>query len=658
MPEQIFIKPNSFFPKLFEPGRIGRVHVKNRIVMPPMGTQFASDTGAVTERMIQHYVRRAGGGVGLIVVEFACIDYPRGKGHIRQLSLHDDKLIAGHASLTEAVHAAGAKIFIQVHHAGGNAKHQYTEGLEPVAPSPRPSRPPQEQPRILKTDELPELVEKFALTVERAKRAGYDGVELHGAHGYLISEFMSPYINKRTDAYGGNLANRMRFPLNVIRRAKEIVGDSYPITMRLSGEEFVKGGRSVGESKQIASMLEKAGLAGLHITAGVDTDFDWCVDPIFAPQGRKVYLAAAIKEAVNIPIITVGVIREPEFAEATIAEGKADFVAVGRGLLADPDWPIKAAKGHPEEIHKCFSCNYCDGIRNTAGKSIRCVMNLELGQGDSGWDVEHARDRKRVMVVGGGPAGIEASRIAALRGHDVTLFEKEPELGGQLVIGARAPGKDKIYWLIESLVRRLSDSGAQVKLSSAVSAETIAEFAPDVVVIATGGKPMVPDIPGVNGPNVITAWSVVSGEVKIGATKVAIIGGNATGCEVALQLTKQFNEISVTLIEQFMHLAPDMEQFARAVTNRELAAASNVDVQLGWRVIEINESGVKAVNTEGQTRLFEADTNVLAVGVEPMDELLNQLQSVSAQIFIVGDCRQPQNIAAALTDGRIMGGLI
>ena len=658
MPEQIFAEPNPFFPQLFEPGFIGSLKIKNRIVMPPMGTQFATDSGAVTDRTIQHYVRRARGGVGLIIVEFTCIDYPRGKGHTCQLALHDDKLIAGHANLVEAVHAEGAKISIQLHHAGGNTLTRRTEGLELVAPSPIPSRPIQDQPRILGVDEISVLVEKFAQAVERARIAGYDSVELHGAHGYLMSEFMSPYINKRTDAYGGSLEKRMRFPLEVIQRSKELVGEDFPITMRISGQEFVPGGRSIEESKLVGKMLEEAGLAALHVSASVDTDFDWAVDPIYAPQGRKVHLAAAIKEAVNIPVITVGVIREPNFAEKIIAEGKADFVAVGRGLLADPDWPKKAGDGRAETIRKCFSCNYCDAVRNTAGMNIRCVMNLELGRGDAAWQVEPAAERKRVMVVGGGPAGIETSRIAALRGHEVTLFEKGPELGGQLRIAAKAPGKDKINWLLESLTNDLAGSGAQVKLNTEVSAKIIAEFAPQVIVLATGGEPLIPNIPGASDPNVFTAWSVINGETTLESGRVAVIGANSIGCEVAVQLAEQSSEIQVVLIEQIMEIAPDMEQFARAFTKREINISPNIDVKLGWQVVEITKSGVQGVNEEGQTRLFEADAVVLAAGVKPVNELFDQLRGVSAQVFKIGDCSRPGNIASALTDGRIMGGQI
>ena len=655
MPEQVLVKPNPFFPRLFEPGVIGNLRIKNRIVMPPMGTQFASDTGAPTDRTVRHYARRAAGGVGLIIVEFTCVDYPGGKGHTSQLALHDDKLIAPHAALVEAVHQAGAKVAIQLHHAGGNTSPNRTEGLEPVAPALIPSRPILAQPRVLKRNEIPDLVEKFALAVRRAKSADYDSVELHGAHGYLISEFMSPYINNRTDEWGGSLENRLRFPLSVIRRARELVGSSFPITMRISGAEFVPGGRQLEETLEVAKILEEAGLAALHISASVDTDFDWAVDPISAPQGRKVYLAAAVKKVVRIPVIAVGVIREPSYAEAVLAEGKADFVAVGRGLLADPDWPKKAREGRAETIRKCFSCNYCDGVKSPAGQGIRCVVNMELGLGDSAWKVEPAAEKKRVMVVGGGPAGIEAARVATLRGHDVTLFEKGPELGGQLRTGAKVPGKDKIYWLIDSLLAGLDEAKVKVRCNTEVTAETVSSLSPDVIVLATGGEPLIPHIPGANGANVVTAWTLINGEVAKLPKRCAVIGGNSTGCEVALLLGRSATDTHVTLIEQLLELAPDMEPFARHVILRELAGATNIETQLGWKVTEITPAGVTAVSPDGRTRVFEADLVVLAVGVKPSSKLLDQLAGVQAEVFTIGDCSEPGTIASAVFDGRVMG---
>ena len=659
MPERYFQQPNEYYPHLFEPGYIGNLRIKNRIVMPPMGTHFASAMGEATERTVRHYARRAEGGVGLIIVEFTCVDYPQGKGHACQLSLHDNKLISSHTYLTEAVHKAGAKISIQLHHAGPNSDMVRTEGLEPVSPGLIPSREVQDQPRILRASEIPALVEKFAQAVQRAKLAGYDSVELHGAHGYLMSAFMSPYINNRTDEWGGTLEKRMRFPLEVIRRSKELVGDSFPITMRISAVEFVPGGREIEETKQVARMLEQAGLVGLHVSASVDTDYDWAADPIYAPLGRKVHLAAAIKEAVNIPVIAVGVIREPAFAESVIAAGKADFVAIGRGVLADPDWPNKAAAGAPDTIRKCFSCNYCDGTRNPAAMSIRCVVNLELGQGDSAWDLEFATDKKKVMVVGGGPAGIETARVAALRGHDVTLFEKGPRLGGQLLLAAKAPDKDKIEWLIETLTGGLASSAAAVKLGVDVTAHTVEEFSPDVLVLATGGEPLVPNIPGIDGGSVTTAWSVIDGHVPA-AKRFVVIGGSSTGCETAILLASLSVDTEVVLIEQLSALASDMEMNARQTIRRQISEAPNINGLVGWKVTSISPEGVVATGPGGGSRVYESEATVLAAGVKPFAPLLDELTTVTPppSVYTVGDSSKPGTIASALFDARVLAAWI
>jgi NADPH-dependent 2,4-dienoyl-CoA reductase/sulfur reductase-like enzyme len=448
----------------------------------------------------------------------------------------------------------------------------------------------------------------------------------------------------------------MRFPLAVLRRAKELVGDSFPITMRISGVEFVPGGRKIEETVRIATMLEAAGLAGLHITAAVGPDKEWAVDPIMAEQGRKVYMAAAVKAAVRIPVITVGVIREPAFAESVIAEGKADFVAVGRGLLADPDWPNKARDGRAGAIRKCFSCNYCDGVKNTAGQGIRCVVNEELGLGDPHWEARPAPVKKKVMVVGGGPAGIEAARVAALRGHDVTLFEKRPSLGGQLVIGAKVPGKEKIAWCLDDLLAGLAETKVQVRCGAEVTPETIAALAPDAVVLATGGEALIPGIPGADGPNVVTAWSLIDRGPSHPAKSYVVVGGSSTGCETALMLARD-PDVNVTLVEMLPELAPDMEPFARGVVLRELEEAPNIDVELGCKVTQITRSGAAAVKANGAPAEFDGDLVVLAVGVRPSTALLDRLAGApAAEVWTIGDCTTPGTIAAAVIDGRILGG--
>jgi 2,4-dienoyl-CoA reductase-like NADH-dependent reductase (Old Yellow Enzyme family)/thioredoxin reductase len=658
MPERFFDPPNPDFPRLFEPGFIGSMRIKNRIVMAPMGTQLASNSGAVTEAMIRHYARRALGGVGLIIVEFTCVDYPRGKGHACQLALHDDNLISSHGHLVDAVHREGAKISIQLHHAGGNTVTSRTEGLELVAPGAIPGRALQDQPRILRTEEIPDLVEKFALAVRRAKYAGYDSVELHGAHGYLIAEFMSPYVNNRTDMWGGNLANRMRFPLAVISRAKELVGSDFPITMRISGVELVPGGRTIEDTAEIAQILEKAGLAALHISAGIDTDFDWAVDPIFAPQGRKVDLAAAVKRTVAIPVIAVGVIREPAFAERVLADGKADFVAIGRGLLADPDWAAKAAEGRSQDIRRCISCNNCEGLRSRSGLSVRCVTNPEVGTPESEWVAAAAAKKKRVMVVGGGPAGIEVSRMAASRGHEVLLYEQQDRLGGQLLLAAKSPGKDKISWLLEDLVKGLSSTSAKVTLRTRVTPELISEVGPDIVVLATGALPSIPHIEGIDSGRVITSWSAIEGAIPAGAKRFVVIGGNSTGCETAVLLASKSDDVRVVLIEQMLELAGDMDPSARQATLRHLAEAKNIQTYLGWKVIEITDEVVVVRAALGETRSIESDCVVLAAGAAPDDELLTSLGEQHVGVYAVGDGSRVGNIASALADARLVGAWI
>ena len=648
----------SPFPRLFEPGHIGKLRLKNRLVMPPMGTQFATDTGAVTPRLIEHYSRRARGGVGLVIVEFTCVDYPRGKGHCSMLSLHDDKLLAGHADVVEAVHAGGAKIALQLTHAGGNTVRRRTEGLELASPAPIPSRPASEQPRILTIPEIDDLIERFARAVERAKTAGYDAVELHGAHGYLIAEFMSPYINSRDDEYGGSFENRMRFPLAIIRRAKELVGKDYPLTMRFSGQEFVPGGRSVEESQRVANTLQEAGLAALHISAGVDTDIQWMVDPISSPEGSKVHLAAAIKSAVSIPVICVGVIRDPAFAEDILAQGKADFVAIGRGLLSDPDWPLKAREGRAAEIRKCISCNHCDGVRNTAGFGIRCVMNLELGRGDAAMFPQKAGRSKRVLVVGGGPAGIEAARMASLRGHEVILCERAERLGGQLRIAERAPGKAKLRWLIEDLDRELAKTSVELRLGSEAGPQMVHEVAPDVLVLATGGEPLIPGIPGVESDHVTSAWAVLAGEVQITDARCVIIGANSTGCEVALHLAQSHLRNTVDLVEQENDLARDMEPFALAAMRASIFGSANVRVTFGATAREIVAGGVEVAAADGLPSFFDADWVILAAGVRPVDALHQELAAAGGkglEVYSIGDATCPGTIATALEDGRMLG---
>ena len=411
----------------------------------------------------------------------------------------------------------------------------------------------------------------------------------------------------------------------------------------------------------IARRFEEAGLSGLHITAGVGPDFDWAVDPIYAAPARKAFLAEAIKKAVTIPVITVGVIREPKVAEEILAKGQADFVAVGRGLLADPDWPVKAASGRAEDIRRCFSCNHCDGVRNPAGQAIRCVVNSELGRGKDGDQIKPAADRKRVVVIGGGPAGMKAASVAAARGHDVTLFEAAPELGGQLRIAACAPGKDKIQWLLGVLTDELASSGAKIELNIRISGESmdsVGQLSPDVVVLASGAEPLVPSIPGVGQANVSTAWSILRGDRVLGEKRVAVIGGNATGCETAIYLALEDSGRDVVIIEQLGELAVDAEQFARAYLRREIDETPNLRLELGQRATGITPAGVEVVDKGGVVRCIDGDEIVLAVGVSPVRDLADRLAELGLNVEVIGDSGGGRSIVAAIEEGYVFGATV
>lgn len=635
------------YAKLFEPGCIGPLHLKNRLVMPPMETNFARETGAVSRQLIKYHEERAKGGVGLIIVEFTCVDYPEGKAAAPQLSIHDDKLIAGHNELVEAVHRHGAKIALQLVHAGRQTDARRTEGKQPVAPSPIPCGLMKEQPRELSISEIEELVEKFALAAQRAKMAGYDAVELHGAHGYLIAQFMSGYTNKRLDRYGGSLERRLRFPLEVIQRIKQKVGSNYPLLYRFSADEFVSEGIHLEEAKAIAKRLEGAGVAALHVSTSIHETKETNVEPMAFEQGWRVPLAAAVKQEVNIPVITVGVIREPEFANQILAEGKADFVAIGRGLIADPEWAIKARDGRTSEIRKCTSCCNCIS-RFEQNLGLRCQANAQVGREEI-FQVRAAEKRKKVMVAGGGPGGMEAARIAALRGHDVTLYERSGRLGGQLNLALRPTNKQKLAWLMDYLIGQMSLLPIKIKLNALADVAEVKEEKPDVMVIATGSQPLLPEIEGMNDRKVVTAWDVLEGNIQPQGEKIVVLGGQATGCEVA-ELLGRKNEVTILCRSPRNRIASNMDTANRKQLLK-LLEKSNIKIIAERDVLAVNGEGLLTIDRDWNQHLVLADRVVLARGQRSVENLSQAISGIVPQVYLVGDCVSPRKITEAIYEG-------
>jgi 2,4-dienoyl-CoA reductase-like NADH-dependent reductase (Old Yellow Enzyme family)/thioredoxin reductase len=646
---------NEFFPKLFSPARIASIKLKNRVVMLPMGTSYANMNGEVTFRTIDHFVERAKGGVGLVQLGNVSID---GRIALNQLVLDSDWFVAGHFELVEAIHACGAKVCIQINHPGRQRYPVTLEGQQPVSSSPlRTQHLDEFYPiaRALEKGEIYQVIDKFAQAAVRAKKVGYDMVELHGASGYLINQFISPYMNKRADEFGGSLENRLRFSLELIKRVKECVGDGYPIGMRISAEEFVEGGITIRESPEIAKRLAEAGLAYISVSAGIYESAAKARDTMRQPEGWKAYIWEAIKKAVTVPVIGGGGLKTPVFCEKILEEEKADLIGLARPLLADPEWANKSRQGRAEDIRLCISCYECQ-TPSAGGRqgARRCAVNASAGREREFSKIHPAEIKKRVMVVGGGPAGMEAARVAALRGHEVTLYEKSPRLGGNLLIASAAPGKDKILWVRDYFLTQLKKLNVKIVLETEVTPALVEKIRPDAVIVATGSTSFVPEIPGVEQKKVVSAWDVLAGKTRIEGRKVVVIGGSMVGCETGEYLAEKRNHVTIIKIRPGA-AAADMQAVHRMILLERLETFK-VTILSNQEVKRIADNGVlirdKGSNEE---RMIGADCVVLALGARPERTLTDSLEGKDLELYCIGDCEEPRVIKEAIYEGSMIG---
>ena len=629
------------FGNVFRPGRIGRLEVENRIVMPAMGTGMAARDGSVSDTMVNYYARRARGGAGIVVSEVTNV-HPSGAMPTTPNG-YDDRFSEGLARLAAAIKEGGARAFCQLYHPGRQTVSRVT-GHDLVAPSAVAGRPGNEMPKPATAELVEELIEAYAQAAERVARAGFDGVEFHGAHGYLICAFLSPATNRRDDDYGGDTVRRARFATEIMRRARQRLGREFPIIFRISAEDGLPGGIDLAEGLAIARLLEEAGADAISVSAGCYDAFERTVPPMSAPQGCNAALAAAVRKAVLVPIIVAGRLNDPAAAEAVLADGAADFVAVGRGLLADPDFALKAREGRADEIRRCVGCNTCIDVL-FKGKAIECILNPELGQ-EGRFEIAKAAQPKRVMVVGGGPAGMQAAAILAQRGHKVELYEQELTLGGKLPLCAAPDWKHGFQRLTDYLTRQVAKSGAQVKLGQAVTAELIAEAAPDAVVLACGAEPLVPEVAGLEPGRAVLAEDVLLERVAVGQ-RVFIIGANYTACELALMLARRGHE--VTIARRGARIGRELGHSSRWTVLPELE-------QRGVRMLAgINYEAVTAdgivVSKDGARETIPADTLVLAAGYRPRRELVEALSQGGAEVHAIGDCVNARALLEALHEG-------
>lgn len=629
------------FESLFTPIRIGRLEIRNRIVMAPMATHYADDQGRVSERQIRYYEARASGGVGLIVTESNYVAF-EGRGGIRRLGLHDDSVITGHRKLTERVKAFGCRVCAQLHH-GGRTVPPHAIGQFPISATANQLMVRGEAfigtvARKLSTEEIGNIVKAFGDAAKRARETGFDAVQIHAAHGYLIYQFLSPITNNRTDRYGGSEEKRMRLLLEVVDSVRRNVGDELPVMVRLTAEEHLPGGYTLGFVCKLAEKLEQAGVDEISISAGNYEEMEWMVAPVGTPDGYLADAAAEVKKLVKIPIGVVGKIRTPEMADAIIREGKADLVYMGRALLADPMLPVKAQEGRVHDIRYCISCNRGCISRLFNGLDIQCAINPETGQ-EQEYALTKATKQKRIAVVGGGPAGLEFARVAAARGHFVVLFEKRPWFGGQVVIASKAPYKSDLISLVRFLERDARKNGVILKLNCEVTPENLEVDKFDTVVVATGALPILPEIPGSKLENVVTANEVLSRTVEVGSEAV-VLGGGLVGCETAELLVDEGRH--VTIVEMLDNLM-NGEEFITKKTLLLRLCEKGVHVFVQSTIEAITGTGV-IIRSAGKTQFLGADTVVVAVGLKPDRDLLMRLDRANAELLVIGDATEPRNL--------------
>jgi 2,4-dienoyl-CoA reductase-like NADH-dependent reductase (Old Yellow Enzyme family)/thioredoxin reductase len=642
----------SAFPRLFSPGRVGRRTLKNRIVMAPMEKNLALPTGGVSQRYIDYCEARAAGGAALILLESMYV-HPAGQNHRYQLGIHDDDLVPGYRRLVDACHRHGALVGAELQFAGRQTSAVVT-GMQPVAPSPVPCAvlTGGDTPRALTVDEIHALVRAFADAARRAVAAGIDVVQIHGAHGYLVGQFLSPYANHRDDAYGGDFERRLRFPLEVVAAARAAVGDEIPLLYRLSADEHVDGGLTLDDVCRIAPRLEAAGIDLLDVSAGIYESAVWITQPMEMTRACLAPLAREIRRTVTIPVSVAGRITDAQTAEAILERGDADFVTLGRALHADPDMPRKIGEGREAEICACVGCLTCSELLGR-NEPVLCLANTHAGR-ERETAIRPTARRRRIVVVGGGPAGLEAARVLALRGHAVIVLERGAEPGGQLLLSRLVPGREELAGLAAYLAGAAARAGAEIRLGVEATLDGVLGLAPDAVVLAAGARPGVPPIPGVLDSPTVDPFTVLqrgAGRVR----RALVIGGGLLGVGVAHVLAERGADVFVA--EAGGDLAADLGLRPRWQYVANLRARPNVSIHLRTTVEALSSDGALLGHAGETVELGALDLIVPARPMVPVSGLGDALKAVAGgpAVFEAGDCVRPRTAFEAMQEAAALG---
>lgn len=636
---------NHNFPNMFSPINIGTVTVPNRFVVPPMGNNFANTDGSMSERSAAYYEARAKGGFGLITIESTVV-YKEAKGGPRKPCLFSDEVVPSFKRVADACHAYGAKVSIQLQHAGPEGNSKLTgyplKAASAIAPSAG-----REIPEAMPTEEVYRLIECYGDAARRAQLAGIDMVEVHCAHGYLVSTFISARTNKRTDEFGGCFENRMRLPRLIIENIRKKTGGNMPILCRINARDEGDGGVDVHDAAAIAAYLEQVcGVDAIHVTRSIHIHDEFMWAPNITHGGFNAELGAEIKRAVSVPVILVGRFTEPQYAELLVKQGRADLIAFGRQSIADPELPNKARNGQLEKLTPCIACLLGCVPNMLQGRPITCAMNPCVGREA---ELKPAEVRKNVVVIGGGPGGMYAARLCALRGHRVTLLEKDAELGGHFLVASYPPGKGEISGAIRSFIVNCREAGVDIRTGTEATPELVASLKPDAIIIATGSVPLRLPIPGLDSCGCSTAEDVLTGKADTGK-RVLVVGGGMVGCECVEFLTER--EHIVDMVEMKPVIGEDIVPEARKYIMANLEK-HKVTQRVNARVKQFYADGVDFTDTvTGEDAAMRGyDSVVLAMGYRSNNTLEEQLKDLAPQVIVIGEARQaPGNSMEATGD--------